>query len=107
MPLRLISRALPQAFTQMSDYMTCAASSSENAAPLTTVPSITQNVISTFLELTNTGDQPNNRDDAGLPVVYGSCKLFDLLGYGSVLDSKNTAKAAITQKYLGVVWRIS
>ena len=35
-------------------------------------------------------------------IVYGSCKLLDLLGYGSVLSSDNTAKAAITQKYLGV-----
>ena len=38
----------------------------------------------------------------GLPIVYGTCKLLDMLGYGSVLASSNTAKAAITQKYLGV-----
>ena len=38
----------------------------------------------------------------GLPIVYGSCKLLDLLGYGSMIDSKNTGKAAITKKYLGV-----
>ena len=30
-PLRLISRALPQAFTQMTDYMTAAASNTANA----------------------------------------------------------------------------
>ena len=101
-PLRLISRALPQAFTQMTDYMTSAASPSENTSALTSVPNTTQSAISAFLLTANIGDQPNSRDDAGLPIVYGSCKLFDLLGYGSVLASSNTAKAAITQKYLGV-----
>lgn len=101
-PLRLISRALPQAFTQMSDYMTSAASSSENSSALTSVPNISQSSISTFLQLTNAGDQSNTRDDAGLPIVYGSCKLLDMLGYGSMLSSTNSAKAAITQKYLGI-----
>ena len=28
--------------------------------------------------------------------------MLDLLGYGSIIDSKNTGKAAITKKYLGV-----
>ena len=44
----------------------------------------------------------NTRDDAGLPIVYGSCKLLDMLGYGSMIASTNTGKAAITKKYLGV-----
>lgn len=101
-PLRLISRALPQAFTQMTDYMTSAASSSENTSALTSVPKVSQSSISTFLQLANAGDQPNNRDDAGLPIVYGSCKLLDMLGYGSMISSTNTGKAAITRKYLGV-----
>lgn len=101
-PLRLISRALPQAFTQMTDYMTSAASSSENTSALSSVPNTTQSAISTFLLATNAGDQTNTRDDAGLPIVYGSCKLLDMLGYGSVLASSNSAKNAITQKYLGV-----
>ena len=101
-PLRLISRALPQAFTQMSDYMTSAASNSENTPALTSVPSVTQKDINAFLLVAHTGDQTNTRDDAGFPIVYGSCKLFDMLGYGSVLSSSNTAKNAITQKYLGV-----
>lgn len=101
-PLRLISRALPQAFTQMTDYMTSAASSTANTSALTSVPNVTQNVFSFFLQLANAGDQPNTRDDAGLPLVYGSCKLLDMLGYGSMIDSKNTGKAAITKKYLGV-----
>lgn len=101
-PLRLISRALPQAFTQMSDYMTSASSSTSNTSALTTVPNITQSVINLFLQTANASDQPNTRDDAGLPIVYGTCKLLDMLGYGSMLASSNTGKAAITKKYLGV-----
>ena len=101
-PLRLISRALPQAFTQMTDYMTSASSSTTNAPVLTAVPNVSQSIFNQFLQTANAGDQPNTRDDAGLPIVYGSCKLLDLLGYGSMIDSKNTGKAAITQKYLGV-----
>lgn len=101
-PLRLISRALPQAFTQVTDYMTSAASTSANTSALTSVPNTTQGALSTFLLAANTGDQTKTRDDAGLPLVYGSCKLLDMLGYGSVLSSSNTAKTAITQKYLGI-----
>ncbi len=101
-PLRLISRALPQAFTQMTDYMTSAASSSENTPLLASVPNVAQSSFSSFLQLSNAGDQVNTRDDAGLPIVYGTCKLLDLLGYGSMLSSSNTGKAAITEKYLGV-----
>ena len=66
------------------------------------MPNVSQQVISLFLQTANAGDQTNTRDDAGLPIVYGSCKLLDMLGYGSLIDSKNTAKAAITKKYLGV-----
>lgn len=101
-PLRLISRALPQAFTQMTDYMTSASSSTTNTSALTAVPNVAQSTFNLFLQTANAGDQPNTRDDAGLPIVYGSCKLLDLLGYGSMIDSKNAGKAAITQKYLGV-----
>ena len=101
-PLRLISRALPQAFTQMTDYAISAASSTSNTSTLTSVPSVTQSIFSAFFQTANAGDQPNTRDDAGLPIVYGSCKLLDLLGYGSMIGPNNTAKAAITKKYLGV-----
>nr|DAG86971.1 MAG TPA: Major capsid protein [Microviridae sp.] len=101
-PLRLISRALPQAFTQMSDYMTSAASNNANTAQLTQVPYVTQALLSSYLQIANSQDQANTRDDAGLPLVYGSCKLLDMLGYGSVLASTNSGKAAITQKYLGL-----
>lgn len=101
-PLRLISRSLPQAFTQMTDYMTSAASNSENTAQLARVPYVTQASLSDYLALANCQDQTNTRDDAGLPLVYGSCKLLDMLGYGSMIASSNTGKAAITQKYLGL-----
>lgn len=101
-PLRLISRALPQAFTQMTDYMTSASSGTENSSSLSSVPYTTMAQFNNILAILNAGDQPNNRDDAGLPFVYGSCKLLDLLGYGSIIDKQNSSKAAITQKYLGL-----
>ena len=101
-PLRLISRALPQAFTQMTDYMTSAASSTENSSALTSVPNVSQSLLNLFLQTANANDNPKTRDDAGLPIVYGSCKLLDMLGYGSIIASSNTGKAAITKKYLGV-----
>jgi hypothetical protein len=101
-PLRLISRALPQAFTQMTDYMTSAASSTENSPALTSVPNVSQSLFNLFLQTANSQDQPNSRDAAGLPVVYGTCKLLDMLGYGSMIASTNSGKAAITKKYLGV-----
>ena len=101
-PLRLISRALPQAFTQMTDYVTSAVSSSENTPALTSVPNVTQSSFSAFLQLSNAGDQTNTRDDAGLPIVYGTCKLLDMLGYGSMIANSSTGKAAITKKYLGL-----
>lgn len=101
-PLRLISRALPQAFTQMTDYMTSASSSTANAPALTSVPYVTQSFFSMFLHTANSQDQTNTRDAAGLPVAYGTCKLLDMLGYGSMIASANASKAAITQTYLGV-----
>lgn len=101
-PLRLISRALPQAFTQMTDYMTSASSSTTNSSALASVPNVTQSNLNLFLQTANAGDQANTRDDAGLPIVYGSCKLLDMLGYGSMIASSNSGKAAITKKYLGV-----
>ena len=101
-PLRLISRALPQAFTQMTDYMTSAASGDKNTTALSSVPYTTMAQFNTLLSVANAGDQTNTRDDAGLPYVYGACKLLDLLGYGSMIATSNTGKAAITNKYLGL-----
>lgn len=101
-PLRLISRALPQAFTQMTDYMTSASSGDKNSTALTSVPYTTMAQFNNILQIFNAGDQANSRDDAGLPLVYGVCKLLDMFGYGSMIDKSNSAKVAITQTYLGV-----
>ena len=98
-PLRLISRALPQAFTQMTDYMTAAASNTANAEMLTSVPNTTLNLLSLSLQTVNGSDV---FDDVGLPYTYGASKLLDMLGYGSFLAPSNTAKAAITKAYLGI-----
>lgn len=98
-PLRLISRALPQAFTQMQNYMTAAASNTANAEMLTSVPNTTLQLLSLSLQTINGNDV---FDDAGLPYFYGASKLLDMLGYGSFLSSTNTAKAAITKAYLGL-----
>lgn len=97
-PLRLISRALPQAFTQVKDYMTSAASNTANTEMLTSVPYTTLNVISLCLQSINGQDI---FDDAGLPYLYGASKILDMLGYGSFLSSTNTAKNAVTKIYLG------
>lgn len=101
-PLRLISRALPQAFTQMTDYMTSAASGDKNTTALSSVPYTAMSQFSNLLFVLNSADQPNSRDDVGLPFVYGICKLLDMLGYGSMIDKSNAGKAAITKKYLGL-----
>lgn len=97
-PLRLISRALPQAFTQMKDYMTSAASNTANTEMLTSVPNTTLNLLSLSLQTIVSQDI---FDDAGLPYFYGASKILDMLGYGSFLASSNTAKQAITKAYLG------
>ena len=85
-PLRLISRALPQAFTQMSDYMTSAASATSNTKMLNSVPNTSLLNISNSLALV-VASGSDLLDDAGLPFSYGSCKILDLLGYGSFLAS--------------------
>ena len=97
-PLRLISRALPQAFTQMTDYATSAVSSTANSEMLTSVPNTTLNSLS--LNLMAIADE-DVFDDVGLPYVYGASKVLDMLGYGSFLASSNTFKAVITKSYLG------
>ena len=101
-PLRLISRSLPQAFTQMTDYVTSASSGDSNTTALSTVPYTTLTQFNNSLSVMAAGDQTNTRDDAGLPMVYGTCKLLDLLGYGSFIARSNASKTAITQKYLGL-----
>lgn len=98
-PLRLISRALPQAFTQMTDYMTSAASNSANTTQLTSVPYAPVGNISAEIQARVTA---NAVDDAGFGFAYGSCKLLDMLGYGSFIGTGNTKKKEITMQYLGL-----
>ena len=98
-PLRLISRALPQAFTQMSDYMTSAASGSANMEQLTSVPYAPVGNISAEIQARV---DAKTVDDAGFGFAYGSCKLLDMLGYGSFIGSGNTRKKDITMQYLGL-----
>lgn len=98
-PLRLISRALPQAFTQMSDYMTSAASNAANTEQLSSVPYAPVGNISAEIQARVTA---NTVDDAGFGFAYGSCKLLDMLGYGSFIGTGNTKKKDITMQYLGL-----
>lgn len=98
-PLRLISRALPQAFTQMSDYMTSAASNSANTDQLSSVPYAPVGNISAEIQARVTA---NTVDDAGFGFAYGSCKLLDMLGYGSFIGQGNSKKKEITMQYLGL-----
>lgn len=98
-PLRLISRALPQAFTQMSDYMTSAASVGTNTAQLTQVPFTTTKTISDYMSGSLTSAL---LDDANIPWFYGASKLLDYLNYGSFLDPSSLKKSVITAAYTGV-----
>lgn len=98
-PLRLISRALPQAFTQMSDYMTSAASNSANTEQLSSVPYAPVGNISAEIQALVTN---NTVDDAGFGFAYGSCKILDMLGYGSFIGTSNSKKKDITMQYLGL-----
>ena len=96
-PLRLISRSLPQAFTQMSDYMTSAVSNASNAEQLTSVPYTTTSAISDYLS-----NAAALLDDANIPYRYGACKLLDYLNYGSFLDSNSLSKDIVTASYTGI-----
>ena len=98
-PLRLISRALPVAFTQMTDYVTSAASNSANTIQLTSVPYAPVGNISAEIQSRVTA---NTVDDAGFGFAYGSCKLLDMLGYGSFIGTGNSKKKEITMQYLGL-----
>lgn len=98
-PLRLISRALPQAFTQMADYMTSAASGTANTSQLSSVPYVSLSLISALLDTANAS---KTVDDAGFGYCYGACKLLDYLGYGAFIGSSSQKKTDITTQYLGV-----
>jgi hypothetical protein len=98
-PLRLISRALPQAFTQVSDYVTSAVSNSANTEQLSSVPYAPVGNISAEIQACVAA---NTVDDAGFGFAYGSCKILDMLGYGSFIGSGNSKKKDITMQYLGL-----
>ena len=98
-PLRLISRALPHSFTQMTDYMTSACSNTENSKSLSKVPYSRLQDISSLLQ-TQVG--LNDTDDAGLPLVYGMSKLLNFMDYGSFVSNSNPLAATIAQLYLGI-----
>lgn len=100
-PLRLMSRALPQAFTQMTDYMTSAASTAANTERLTQVPYTSLGTISTEIARF-VGD--GIVDDAGFNKSYGACKLLDYLGYGAFIGPTNQKKKEITSNYLGATF---
>lgn len=102
-PLRLISRALPQAFTQMTDYMTSASSTAANTERLTRVPYTSLGTISS--EIAHfVGD--GVVDDAGFNNSYGACKLLDYLGYGAFIGTLNQKKLEITKNYLGTTYSV-
>lgn len=98
-PLRLISRALPQAFTQMTNYITSAASNAANTEQLSSVPYAPLGNISAEIQARVTA---GTVDDAGFGFAYGSCKLLDMLGYGSFIGTGNAKKKDITMQYLGL-----
>lgn len=97
-PLRLISRALPQAFTQMTDYTTSATSNSQNTDVLKSVPYCNLADISSYFDTICSDDY---FDDVDLPLAYGSAKLLDMLGYGSFLASTATCLGNVTAAYFG------
>lgn len=98
-PLRLISRALPQAFTQMTDYMTSAASTTANTTALTKVPYSRLQDISALMQVQVGLD---STDDVGLPWIYGASKLLNYLDYGAFLSNSNPLAATIAQAFLGI-----
>lgn len=97
-PLRLISRALPQAFTQMTDYVTSATSDSRNTDILKHVP------CSNLLDFSSYFDSIYDKDyfdDVSLPLAYGSAKILDMLGYGSFMSQNATSLGHVTASYFG------
>ncbi|GGB86888.1 major capsid protein [Glycocaulis alkaliphilus] len=83
-PLRLISRSLPQAFTQMSDYSTSASSSNANTPVYKNVPYMPLSQISSYVvSMGSVGVG----DDVGYSQDSGALRLLNMLGYGPVLNS--------------------
>nr|QPB07467.1 MAG: major capsid protein [Microvirus sp.] len=83
-PLRLISRSLPQAFTQMTDYSTSASSSNANTPVYKNVPYMPLSQISSYVvSMGSVGVG----DDVGYSQDSGALRLLNMLGYGPVLNS--------------------
>ena len=97
-PLRLISRALPQAFTQMTDYVTSATSDSRNTDILKNVPYCNLSDISSYFDRIYNKDY---FDDVSLPLAYGSAKILDMLGYGSFMSENSVSLSHVTSAYFG------
>lgn len=97
-PLRLISRALPQAFTQMTDYITSATSDSRNTDILKAVPYCNLSDISTYFDRIYNKDY---FDDVSLPLAYGGVKILDMLGYGSFMSKTAASLGHVTASYFG------
>lgn len=97
-PLRLISRALPQAFTQMKDYVTSATSDTRNTDILNDVPYCNLSDISSYFDTIYNKDF---LDDVSLPLAYGGVKLLDMLGYGSFLKKDAVSLSYVTSSYFG------
>ena len=97
-PLRLISRALPQAFTQMTDYVTSATSDIRNTDILKDVPYSNLSDFSLYFDSIYSKDF---FDDVSLPLAYGSVKLLDMLGYGSFMAKDSASLGHVTASYFG------
>uniref|UniRef100_A0AAU8AZS7 Major capsid protein n=1 Tax=Dulem virus 226 TaxID=3145703 RepID=A0AAU8AZS7_9VIRU len=98
-PLRLISRALPQAFTQMTDYITSADSPTSNTTSLSKVPYTPLSSISSLMD--TQASSSGNMDAVGLPFVYGAARLLNMLDYGSFMSSTAENKNVVAKAYLG------
>ena len=94
----MISRALPQAFTQMTDYATSATSDSRNTDILKDVPYCNLSDISSYFDSIYDKD---TLDDVSLPLGYGSVKLLDMLGYGSFMKQDAPSLNYTTSSYFG------
>lgn len=95
-PLRLISRSLPQAFTQMSEYSTSAASSNSNTPLYTNVPYMPLSQISSYIVAMGS---VGSGDDVGYSQDAGALRLLNMLGYGPVLNSATSNIATIFGHY--------
>lgn len=95
-PLRLISRSLPQAFTQMAEYSTSASSSNSNTPVYTNVPYMPLSQISSYVVAMGS---IGAGDDVGYSQDAGALRLLNMLGYGPVLNSATSNIGTIFGHY--------